>query len=119
MRRFTNLKLEVTLPYPPTVNHYLKSHGAKRFLTKKAIDYKWAVRSLRPEGFGMITTECGLEVFVYPPDKRRRDIDNVCKNLLDALQAACFVRDDGLVKELHLEMLRSVEGGRVTVRIYD
>lgn len=42
----------------------------------------------------------------YPPDRRRRDLDNVGgKVLLDSLQAAGLFDDDSQIKELHLLML--------------
>lgn len=51
-----------------------------------------------------------LELYIYPPDRRRRDIDNLCKAVLDALQCANLFRDDFYIQQLYVE--------RKTVRKY-
>jgi Holliday junction resolvase RusA-like endonuclease len=58
-----------------------------------------------------------LEIEVYPPDNRRRDIDNVQKALLDALQHGGAYHDDSQVVRLEIEKCQPVEGGRTLVRI--
>lgn len=43
-----------------------------------------------------------VTVLLYPPDKRRRDIDNVLKALQDALQNAGVYVDDCQIQTLHV-----------------
>jgi crossover junction endodeoxyribonuclease RusA len=55
----------------------------------------------------------------FPPDNRRRDVDNLLsasKSTLDGIFKALHV-DDSNVKLTTLEMGRRVKGGQMTVRI--
>jgi crossover junction endodeoxyribonuclease RusA len=58
-----------------------------------------------------------VEVEVHPPDNRRRDIDNVQKALLDALQHGGAYADDSQIIRLTIEKRPPVEGGKTLVRI--
>ncbi len=45
-----------------------------------------------------------VEVEVFPPDNRRRDVDNVIKALLDALQhGGAYLDDSQIVRLTHRE----------------
>jgi crossover junction endodeoxyribonuclease RusA len=44
-----------------------------------------------------------LELYVYPPDLKRRDLDNLCKAVLDALQHAGVYPDDFRICQLYVE----------------
>lgn len=105
------------LPYPPSVNHYLGVNGKRYFVNKKTQDYKWIVRQRRPP-IEVITVECGLEILVYVPDKRKRDIDNLLKVLLDSLKSACVFKDDSQVKEIYISHEGQIKDGKVVVGVY-
>ena len=46
-----------------------------------------------------------LEMTLFPPDRRKRDIDNTFKSLLDALTHAKVWNDDSQVKKIVARML--------------
>lgn len=41
-----------------------------------------------------------ITVVIYPPDARRRDVDNVCKALFDSLQYSNVFKDDSQIDRL-------------------
>jgi crossover junction endodeoxyribonuclease RusA len=58
-----------------------------------------------------------VEVEVHPPDNRRRDIDNVQKALLDALQHGGVYADDSQIVRLTIEKRPPWPGGKTVVSI--
>jgi len=50
--------------------------------------------------FGAIPV--AVTIAAYMPDKRRRDVDNICKAVLDALGAGGLYDDDSQVHDLHV-----------------
>jgi crossover junction endodeoxyribonuclease RusA len=54
---------------------------------------------------------------VHPPDRRRRDLDNILKALLDALQYGGAYQDDSQIDSLQVVRSKSVPGGKVMVLV--
>jgi len=54
---------------------------------------------------------------IYPPDKRRRDIDNVLKALLDSLEHAGVYENDSQIFRLQIEKKEPIKGGKCFVKI--
>mgnify|MGYP000985260285 FL=1 len=55
-----------------------------------------------------------MTIYAAPPDRRRRDLDNLLKPLLDALSGYAY-RDDSQIDRLEIVRCRSVEDGSVEV----
>lgn len=115
--------LALRLPYPITVNHYWLYHGTKKFLSPRAnkfrLDVKKVVDSMQSE---LRDKKALLEVIIYinPPDRRGRDLDNLFKSLFDALQAADVFKDDKQIKVIVAAMRVTpdkVKGGYTDVLI--
>ena len=92
--------IKITLPYPPSVNHYWGQLGSRKFLGKKGKEFREAViiavYNAKQRG---LAGRLHMEVYLYPPDKRKRDIDNVLKPLLDAMEhAGCYENDSQIDK---------------------
>lgn len=111
--------VEFELPYPLSVNHYLarNARGGVR-LTDKARAYQWQVLMAcrnKPKFSDMVA----IEIDVWFPDKRRRDLGNLDKCLIDALVKAKIITDDcwELLPDLHWRAKGIKKGGRVRVRI--
>lgn len=104
--------------YPPSVNTYYRANGNRRFITKRGVDFRVEV-SDRVDALNLPTLAQELEVFValYPPDKRRRDVDNGMKALLDAMEHAGVYQDDSQIKMLTIDMRNSIKGGKCCVVI--
>ena len=112
------LPLELTLPYPPSVNSYWGFHGHRRFLTAKAIEFKKAVTievSRHLSRYGK--SRLDITIIPFPPDKRARDIDNIVKPTLDALVQAGLFDDDSQVDRLSVKRGGVVAGGKTIVYV--
>ena len=109
-------------PWPPSVNHYWMHIRGRAFIGKKGRMYRSEVaKQILIQGRHTFTGNLKVTVKMYPPDKRRRDIDNPIKCLLDSMQHGGLYEDDNQIKKLHLEMMTE-KGGFVEVsieRIYD
>jgi len=58
-----------------------------------------------------------VDVEIHPPDRRRRDIDNVLKALLDALQHGGAYHDDNQIVGLSIHECCPIPGGKAIARI--
>ena len=58
-----------------------------------------------------------VEIVACPPDHRCRDIDNVLKASLDALQHAGLFADDNQIDVIHITRGQVQAGGELRVRI--
>ncbi len=58
-----------------------------------------------------------VKVRAYPPDRRKRDIDNIQKSLLDALEKGRAFFNDCQIKHLTTVMKEPIKGGRTIVTI--
>lgn len=58
-----------------------------------------------------------VDILFRPPDKRRRDVDNLAKSLLDAFTHAGLWKDDSCVVSLRITRGTPTKGGRTYVAI--
>ena len=114
--------MELDLPYPPSVNHLWRRVGRRTVLSRAARAYRTAVKAaflahLLDHGVRRYTCRLSVFIDVHPPDKRRRDIDNVIKAALDALAYGGAYADDSQVEDLHIRKRECVPKGKLRVRI--
>ena len=112
----------IYLPWPPTINDYYRvTKAGQRYLDKKVRAYRAGVaESISEQCPGLyIEDTMFLEVCLYPPDRRKRDLDNYMKGLLDALTEAALWEDDVLINQLHIYRGEVVKGGSVKISISD
>lgn len=110
--------LDFELPYPPSVNHYWRRVGTRTLISRGGRAFRQTVCSILAAGrCQSLTGPLEVDITVYPPDRRRRDVDNVQKALLDALQHGGAYTDDSQIVRLTIEKGQPVEGGKTTVRI--
>lgn len=110
------------LPWPPTVNSYYKvTRNGQRYLDKKVRTFREAVEeTLHEQVPGMVLDDrLFLEVYLFPPDRRKRDLDNYMKGLLDSVTQAKMWVDDALIDQLHIYRGETVSDGVVVVSVSD
>lgn len=87
--------MKLTIPYPPSVNRYwLTARGGRRFLSKQARLFKEQVKQLVGNQ-QILTGPVSLSIDVFRP-RKRGDLDNVMKAILDSFNGLLY-KDDGQV----------------------
>lgn len=114
-------KVYFELPWPPSVNNmYWSTRDKGRTLSPTARAFRDEVRARVLESpdrrvwFGKDTRVKAI-LQTHPPDKIKRDTDNVIKATLDALQHAFVMEDDNCVFRIEIERREMVPGGLVKV----
>ena len=64
-----------------------------------------------------MTGRIKMSILVCPPDARRRDLDNVCKATLDALQKANVYDDDSQIDRLEIVRGNKSVGGFLVIEL--
>lgn len=107
------------LPWPPSSNMYWRRKGPRYFIAPPGIAYRQQVVILGRSYKDCFDKDKRLSVIVeaYPPDRRRRDVDNIFKSLLDALMWAKIYVDDSQIDKLFVERKHVEPPGRVIVAI--
>jgi crossover junction endodeoxyribonuclease RusA len=97
--------ITIRLPWPPSVNHYYgRSRRGRVFLKPAGRMYRKRVASIlgrmgnpRLDGF------VSIHLLAAPPDRRRRDLDNIRKAAWDALSDRPghrgVIADDALIRK--------------------
>ena len=58
-----------------------------------------------------------VDILVFPPDNRRRDLDNVLKAILDSLEDAKVFKDDSLIDDLRVRRMDTFKDGKIEIGI--
>ena len=115
------------LPFPPSVNHYWRHVGNRTLISRTGRAYRKQVLHdvQQLKLWWVITGPIRLEAIVTRPDRRRRDVDNLLKSLLDALDHAGVYEDDSQIQDLRIgwrcdenQQPVIVAGGECEVRIW-
>lgn len=115
--------LRLELPIPPLVNHYWRHitiNGTPRTLiSARGRDFRKNVVQIvsREKKALRIDSRVKINVVVYPPDCRKRDIDGYLKSLLDSLTHAGVWLDDEQVDSIYITRGEVVKGGKAVIEI--
>jgi crossover junction endodeoxyribonuclease RusA len=96
-----------------------KHAGGRHYLTQVASDYYSVIKQAVREQGKMVNLDMPLQVqcWLFPPDRRRRDMDNAWKVIADSITKAGVWQDDSQIRKLTLEWGGVHKGGMIRVLI--
>jgi len=111
--------IELTLPWPPTANTYYRHVGHEVKISEKGRAYRKAVADqvLIQRGAKQLTGRLSVGIVAHAPDKRKRDLDNLFKAVLDSLTHAGVWLDDSQIDVLSIR--REAVGGMLKVQVVE
>ncbi|MNC04143.1 Crossover junction endodeoxyribonuclease RusA [compost metagenome] len=118
--------MKLTLPFPPSVNAYWRSPNSGPLKGRTLVSARG--RAFQSEACAAIIEQlrrlpkpssalAAVEIVLFPPDARRRDIDNYNKALFDALTHAGIWEDDSQIKRMLVEWGPVTQKGKVEITI--
>lgn len=110
--------VELELPYPPSVNHYLQKTKKGVYVKPEVQAFWWQVKCAcvgKPKFSGKVA----MTVDVWFPDHRKRDLGNLDKCIMDGLVKAGVITDDTwqILADIHWRAMGVLKGGKVVVSI--
>lgn len=91
------------LPYPPSINSYYKrKRNGGVYISDEGRNFRQEVIKQFKTDL-TLNSRISVEVLLFPPDHRKRDLDNVLKSLLDSLTHARVYSDDSLIDSLTIK----------------
>lgn len=123
------MSLAFALPYPPSSNTYWrhiilggkhKKARAHTLISEGGREYRVKViEALRAQKVprGALKGRLSIHVIAYPPDRRRRDLSNLWKGMLDAIVLAGVIADDGDTDKETIERGPVRPGGLIEIEV--
>ena len=116
--------MRLTLPWPPSANTYYRhvSRGplaGRTLLSEAGRAYRKSVDAVVAQARARKALAVPLEVRIaaFPPDRRKRDLDNLLKSVLDCLEASGVIENDNLIESLSIYRAERIAGGQLEVQI--
>jgi crossover junction endodeoxyribonuclease RusA len=118
------MRIAFTVPGPVVPWQRASSVGTRRFTSTRQRGYQASVRmhalAARPRGPWLPSKaqRYRVDVEAYLPDERRRDLDNIAKTILDALNGVLYL-DDSQITTLLVATHVDRERPRVEVHVVE
>lgn len=117
--------IKLLLPFPPSLNSYWRhvvlGRAARVLISADGREYrKRVLQDCAPvlQDSPPLGGRLSVTLTAYPPDLRKRDLDNLAKACLDALTHAGAWGDDSQIDELRIiRGGKAGDGGRMVVEI--
>jgi len=108
-----------TIPYPPSVNHlYGRTRFGSSYIKPEGKQFYALTAMLISKHAGAFPSQrLSVAIKMLPPDKRKRDLDNVLKAILDSVTKAGVWNDDSQIDRLLIERANVIKNGSVTMTI--
>lgn len=110
--------IEITLPWPPSVNTYWRNFDGRMIISARGREYRETVgdQMTLQKTVKHFKGQLKVEIEAFRPDKRRRDLDNLLKATLDGLAHAGVYEDDSQIVDLRIYWAKDI-GGMLKVKI--
>lgn len=104
--------IEITLPWPPSANTYWRRNGSRYFISSKGQQYRHetTIKCIPYRHHFDADSRISVSINAYPPDKRKRDLDNLFKSVLDSLQFSTVFVDDSQIDALAIRRMPERKG---------
>ena len=103
------------------MNHYYTVARGRKILSPRGRNYKkeagWEVVA-QSQHEKYLEGDVSVFIRAYPPDKRKRDLDNILKPILDVLQDCDVIADDSQISDLRIQRFNPRKGGEVEILVY-
>ncbi len=109
------------LPWPPSVNRIWRQHNGRTLVSREYRSWKLAaldaiaVQIVGEKPPEWLSGRLRVDIYLQPANRRRFDVDNKTKALLDAIESVGF--DDSQVDVLHVERLPVDRVERCVVKV--
>lgn len=105
-----------SFPLPPSVNRLWRISGRRMYRSKQYTEWiescRQQLENIEPP---YIDYPFAIEIIVGRPSKRRMDIDNRAKAVMDLLEHADIITDDCLAHHITMFWSNDIEGCQVTI----
>lgn len=111
--------IKFDLPYPVncSINHLYNRTKNGCFVNKTAKKYKDNVYYLLHNFKKFGSQNVQLEIIIHPPDKRKRDLDNILKIVFDSLEFSKIIENDFQIVELCVKKKEVIKNGILKITI--
>ena len=97
--------ITLTLPWPPSINHYWRKNGDRFYISEEGVRFRTDAaaalyQQLRLPWPKLADERLAVTIALSSNSKRKYDIDNRPKALLDALQKAGLIYNDEQIDSL-------------------
>ena len=93
----------VLLPYPPSTNRLWRYTKRGVYRTATYVGYLNDCKALHMHPEPALDAPVRMTILACPPDRRRRDLDNLSKCLCDTAVHLNLIEDDHWIHELHMK----------------
>jgi len=109
------------LPYPPTLNKlYPNNKKGRRTLSSIGRNYKREVFYIvKQQKIKSLSGSIRIIIHAYPPDNRKRDLDNIVKIIFDSLGNAGVFNDDSQIDDFRIIRKPKEKDGAVFVELFE
>ena len=113
--------IRLELPYPPSVNTYWRANGHRRYISPEGVKFSKEVDVIvKSSGYKSFGDKLvAMSVMIHPRSKRKFDLDNTLKAILDALMKAGMYDDDSQIEYIEIARGEQVDKGKTVVHLYE